>query len=46
MDLWNIVEDEYYTDIEKIKKYAEFLGCKVQYRHMVNFTWIVEIVKI
>ncbi len=44
-DLWDEIEDEYYMDIEEIKKYAEFLGCIVQYEHIVNFTWIVEIVK-
>ncbi len=40
-DLWVIIEDEYYTDIEKIKDYAEQLGCKVKYEHIVNFTWIL-----
>lgn len=42
-DLWNIVEDEYYTHIERIKKYSELLGCHVKYKHLVNFTWIIEI---
>jgi len=44
-DLWEIVEDEYYTDIQKIKNYAELLGCTVSYEHIVNFTWILEIEK-
>lgn len=44
-DLWKIVEDEYYTDIQKTKSYAELLGCKVSYEHIVNFTWILEIEK-
>lgn len=44
-DLWDIIEDEYYTDIEKVKKYAEFRGCKVYYEHLVNFTWLMEITK-
>lgn len=44
-DLWNIVEDEYYTNIERIKKYSELLGCNVKYKHLVNFTWIIEIEK-
>jgi len=33
-DLWEIVEDEYYTDIQKIKNYAELLGCTVSYEHI------------
>lgn len=45
-DLWEIIEDEYYTDIEKIKKYSELLGCSVKYQHIANFTWIVEINKL
>lgn len=42
-DLWEIIEDEYYTDIERIKRYSELLGCRVSYEHIVNFTWILEI---
>lgn len=44
-DLWDIIEDEYYTDIERLKKYAELLGCGFKYQHLVNFTWLVEIDK-
>lgn len=44
-DLWDIIEDEYYTDIENIKRYAEFLGCIVTYEHIVNFTWMLKIEK-
>lgn len=44
-DLWNIIENEYYTNIEKIKDYLENFGCKVKYKHIVNFTWLVEIIK-
>lgn len=42
-DLWDIIQDEYYTDIEELKKYGEALGCSVNYCHIVNFTWILEI---
>ncbi|GKX65357.1 MerR family transcriptional regulator [Inconstantimicrobium mannanitabidum] len=45
MDLWDIVEDEYYSDVEKIKEYAEFLGGSIKTQHLVNFTWLVEICK-
>lgn len=44
-DLWDIIEDEYYTDIEEIKRYSEQLGCEVSYTHIVNFTWLLQIVK-
>ncbi|GEQ23469.1 MerR family transcriptional regulator [Clostridium butyricum] len=44
-DLWDIIEDEYYTDIEEIKRYSEQSGCKVKYKHIVNFTWLLQIVK-
>lgn len=42
-DLWEVIEDEYYTDIEKVKSYAELQRCTVSYKHIVNFTWIIEI---
>jgi putative AdoMet-dependent methyltransferase len=42
-DLWDIIEDEYYTDVEEIVDYAEKLGLKVKYEHIVNFTWILQI---
>ncbi|WP_026884759.1 MerR family transcriptional regulator [Clostridium akagii] len=42
-DLWGIIEDEYYTDIEEMKKYAQQLGYKVKYSHIANFTWMLEI---
>ncbi|GFZ32726.1 MerR family transcriptional regulator [Clostridium zeae] len=45
-DLWEEIEDEYYSDIQKLKKYSEILGCKVKYQHIVNLTWIVEIIKL
>lgn len=45
MDLWDIVEDEYYSDVEKIKEYVEFLGCSIKVKYLVNFTWLIEIQK-
>ena len=44
-DLWDIIEDEYYSDIEEIKRYSEQVGCEVNYKHVVNFTWLLQIVK-
>ena len=45
-DLWDIIPDEYYTDIEELKKYAEAIGCRVKFKHIVNFTWIIQIEKL
>lgn len=44
-DLWDIIEDEYYTDIEEIDKYSQELGCMVNYKHIANFTWLLQIEK-
>ncbi len=44
-DLWDIIEDEYYTDIEEIEKYSQKLGCMVNYKHIANFTWLLQIEK-
>jgi putative AdoMet-dependent methyltransferase len=45
VDLWEIIEDEYYTNIKKLKSYSELLGCSFNYTHLVNFTWLIEIIK-
>lgn len=42
-DLWEVVEDEFYGDVEKIKGYVEFKGLKFQHKHLVNFTWLIVI---
>ncbi|MCY6370084.1 MerR family transcriptional regulator [Clostridium ganghwense] len=44
-DLWQIVEDEYYSNIEELKVYIEKKGYKLEYEHISNFTWIVTIYK-
>lgn len=44
-DLWEQIEDEYYTDIESIVLEAEKIGCSSSFKHMNNFTWILEITK-
>ncbi|WP_321994277.1 hypothetical protein [Clostridium butyricum] len=43
--MWDIIEDEYYTDIEEIEKYSQKLGCMVNYKHIANFTWLLQIEK-
>jgi len=45
-DLWDIISDEYYTDIEDLKKYVELIGCRVKFKYIVNFTWIIQIEKL
>lgn len=44
-DLWDIIEDEFYADIEELKSFVESIGYKFNYKHLVNFTWIIEINK-
>lgn len=44
-NLWDMIEDEYYTNIEELEKYAKKIGCKLEYRHIANFTWILEMSK-
>lgn len=43
-DLWNIIEDEYYTNIEELESYIEKLGYKMKYSKLVNFSWMLEII--
>lgn len=43
LDLWEIIDDEYYTIIDGFKSYAEFLGCTFYCKHLRNFTWLIEI---
>lgn len=42
-DLWEVVEDEFYGDVEKIKGYVESKGLEIQYKHLVSFTWLIVI---
>ncbi|MCB2355355.1 class I SAM-dependent methyltransferase [Clostridium estertheticum] len=42
-DLSSVIENKYYTNIEKLEKYIRVLGCIIHSEHIVNFTWIVEI---
>lgn len=44
-DLWEIVEDEYYGDVYELKSYCEKKGLGFKFKHIVNFTWIIEIEK-
>ncbi|MDD3225702.1 MAG: MerR family transcriptional regulator [Clostridium sp.] len=45
-NLWDIIEDEYYTNIEQLDKYVKKINCKLEYKHIVNFTWILQMSKI
>jgi putative AdoMet-dependent methyltransferase len=42
-DLWNVIDNKYYTNLEELEKYITLLGYKINSEHIVNFTWIVEI---
>lgn len=44
-DLWDAIDCKHYTNLEEFQKYIISLGCKIQSKHIVNFTWIVEIKK-
>lgn len=43
--LKNIIDFKYYANVEKLERYVSYLGCKIRSEHIVNFTWIIEIVK-
>lgn len=45
-ELWEVINDKYYTIIDEFKSYITTLGLKIKIEHIVNFTWIVEIEKI
>jgi putative AdoMet-dependent methyltransferase len=42
-DLWETIESRYYIDIESFTQYAESLDLKINFWHIVNFTWLAEI---
>ncbi len=44
-DLWNVINNGYYTNVEKLKNCVISQGYKINCKHIVNFTWIVEIEK-
>lgn len=43
-ELWEAVDCKYYTYLDKLKEYSANKGFKITYRHIVNFTWIIEII--
>lgn len=45
-DLWDVINNKYYTNLEEFETYVNSLNCKIHSEHIVNFTWIVEIKKI
>lgn len=44
-DLLTAIDNRFYTNVEKLKKYVETMGYKIDCEPIVNFTWIVEIEK-
>lgn len=43
LDLWEAISRKYYSNIEKLESYLRSLNLKVESKHLVNFTWVVEI---
>lgn len=44
-DLWDVINNKYYTNLEEFEKYIKSIGYEIHSEHIVNFTWIVEIEK-
>lgn len=44
-ELWEAVNCKYYSKVEVLENYVRQLGLEVNSEYIVNFTWIVEIVK-
>lgn len=44
-ELWEVINNKYYTSIDELKSYIKTLGFKIEIEHIINFTWIVEIEK-
>lgn len=43
LDLWEAINRKYYSNIEKLESYLTSLNLKIEYKRLVNFTWVVEI---
>lgn len=44
-DLWEVINNKYYTNIDELKNYIIGLDFKVKIQHIINFTWVLEIEK-
>lgn len=44
-DLLDVITHKYYTNVESLEKYIKTLNCKISSKHIVNYTWLVEIEK-
>lgn len=44
-ELWEVINNKYYTNIGELKRYITTLDVKIKVEHIINFTWIVEIEK-
>ncbi len=44
-DLWEVINNKYYTNIDELKNYIRTIGFKIKVQHIINFTWGVEIEK-
>lgn len=44
-DLWEVINNKYYTNIAELKNYIIGLDFKIKIQHIINFTWVLEIEK-
>ncbi|MDT8717937.1 class I SAM-dependent methyltransferase [Clostridium sp. 19966] len=42
-ELWDFINSKNYTNVEMLEDYVETLGYKFRAKHIINFTWLVEI---
>lgn len=43
--LWDVINNKYYTILDEFKNHIAMLGYKIRTEHIINFTWLVEIIK-
>lgn len=41
--LWEVIDSRYYTIIDRFAAHVQGLGLRIKYRHLVNFSWLMEI---
>ena len=43
LELWEVINRKYYSNVEKLESYLNNLNVKVKSNHIINFTWVMEI---
>lgn len=44
-NLWEVINNKYYTNVDELINYVSTIGLKIKVKHIINFTWAVEIEK-